>query len=247
MPDFEMKERTYGAGSRMRSHAHELPSMSILVRGLLRERAGRRSETALPFSVSFMAADVAHDDEFGPDGATLFQVHFARAEPELLDACRSAHGWSWTHGGAVARQFARLAMSVRSGRDPDLYDQRVVDILAAGADDDRARGRPPVWLDDVRALIDDMDGWPSVAEIASIAQVHRVYLARQFRRFFGCSVSDYTRRRRVQAAASRINSRERTLSEVAHACGFHDHAHMCHAFRRECQMSPSEFIRAMPA
>jgi AraC family transcriptional regulator len=92
-------------------------------------------------------------------------------------------------------------------------------------------------------MIDDTHGWPRVADLAATAHVHRVYLARQFRRFYGCSVSDYIRRRRVQSAALRIESTTSTLSETAHACGFHDHAHMCRAFRRESAMSPSEFRR----
>jgi AraC family transcriptional regulator len=243
MPTLRMGERTYAAGVKMRLHAHALPSMSVLIHGALRERAGRATETALPFSVSFMAADVRHDDEFGPEGATMFQVFFTPEDRGLIDACSAMSGWSWSHAGAIGRQFARLAMEFRENKNVDLYEQRVVDILATGASDDRARGPAPAWLDDIRELIDDLDGWPRVADIAATARVHRVYLARQFRRYFGCSVSDYIRRRRVQAAASRISTRGKTLSEVAHECGFHDHSHLCRAFRRECAMSPSEFAR----
>jgi hypothetical protein len=65
-------EQSYAPGYRMTTHAHARPSMSILTRGMVRERRGRREETALPFSVSFMAADIRHDDAFGPQDATLF-------------------------------------------------------------------------------------------------------------------------------------------------------------------------------
>src|SRR3954469_14595744 len=67
-------ERAYAPGLRLLSHAHEQASLSLVTSGVLRECRARHAETALPFSVSFMGADIAHDDTFGPEGATLFQV-----------------------------------------------------------------------------------------------------------------------------------------------------------------------------
>jgi AraC family transcriptional regulator len=241
MTVFQVREQHYAPGLRMASHAHATPSMSILLRGSLRESTRRRSEIAFPMSVSFMGADIGHIDEFGPAGATLLQVHFYDIDADFADACRRLNDWTWTHGGSAAKQFLRLASAASRSSDLGVTEQLIVDVLAAGSSDDPARGSVPAWLVDVRELIDDTYGWPRVADLAATARVHRVYLARQFRRFYGCSVSDYIRRRRVQAAALRIQSRTTTLSETAHACGFHDHAHMCRAFRRESAMSPSEF------
>lgn len=243
MTVFQVREQRYAPGLRMTPHAHAAPSMSILLQGSLRESTRRRSEVALPLSVSFMGADIGHVDEFGPSGATLFQVHFHDIDSGFEDACRGLNEWTWMHGGTAAKQFLRLAIAVRRGADPGLTGQLVVDVLAAGNAEGPARGNIPAWLVDVREMIDDTHGWPRVADLAATAHVHRVYLARQFRRFYGCSVSDYIRRRRVQSAALRIESTTSTLSETAHACGFHDHAHMCRAFRRESAMSPSEFRR----
>ena len=242
MTVFHLREQRYAPSSRMPSHAHAAPSMSILLQGSLRESTGRRSEVALPLSVSFMGADISHVDEFGPSGATLLQVHFHDVDADFENARRRLQDWTWTHGGTAAKQFLRLASAVRRASDPQVIEQLVVDVLAAGIPEDPARGPIPAWLVDVRETIDDSYGWPRVADLAATAHVHRVYLARQFRRFYGCSVSDYIRRRRVQSAALHIGS-SKTLSATAHACGFHDHPHMCRSFRRESAMSPSEFQR----
>lgn len=235
-------ERSYAAGSRMRTHAHATASMSIVLTGMFRESHRRRVEMALPFSVSFMGADIAHEDEFGPCGATLFQIHFDR-EFELLEerAAREAlSGWTWVHTGPVVRQFVRLAHEAR-GADDELRSQCVIDVLAASANVSPLAGRAPPWLEQVREAIDDMHGWPRVADLAAMAGVHRVYLARQFRRFYRCSVSDYIRSRRVQQAARAIPARRASLSEVAHMADFHDHAHMCRAFRKFTSLTPSGY------
>jgi AraC family transcriptional regulator len=249
---FRIVDRSYAARSRIAAHTHALPSMSIVTAGMLHERSGRRFETALPFSVSLMAADVRHDDEFGPHGASLFQVHFdGDFERELADGgCRALSGWTWMHGGRAARSFVQFVTAFRHCSEradeliADVRAQLIAEVLAAAAHDGPASGGAPVWLDQIRERIDDTHGWPRVSELAASARVHRVYLARQFRRFYGCSVSDYVRRRRVQFAAHRIGMRRGTLSEVAHACGFHDHAHMCRAFQQECALSPSAFAAA---
>ena len=83
-----------------------------------------------------------------------------------------------------------------------------------------------------------------VDALAQLAGVHRVHLAKEFRRHFGYNVSAYIRRRAVQRAAERMGTSHATLSDAAHASGFSDHAHMCHAFRREVGFSPAEVRRA---
>ena len=238
--------RDYSGGLRMHAHAHALPSMSIVLAGKLRERAGRCSEVALPLSVSFMDADIRHDDEFGPDGATLLSVYLDPADLDA-DAATENLGWQWLHAGAVVRPFLRLASAAHGEPDADLSSQIIADILATRDASAPARGTPPAWLEDVRSHIDDCHGWPRVAALAETARVHRVYLARQFRRYYGVSVSEYVRRRRVQLATAQLGRRERGLSEIAHGCGFHDHAHLCHAFRAESALSPSAFRRLVSA
>jgi AraC family transcriptional regulator len=76
--------------------------------------------------------------------------------------------------------------------------------------------------------------------------VHRVHLAREFRRHFGCSVSVYIRRRAVQRAAERMGTSRATLSDAAHEAGFADHSHMCHAFQCEIGCSPTEVRSLLP-
>jgi AraC family transcriptional regulator len=234
-------ELRYDAGLRIGAHAHAMPSMSIVLAGRLRERRGRAVESARALSLSFMGADLAQDDEFGPLGGALFQVHFESSN-EALDECRELlNGWHWLRGGPAVRPFLRLVGVARRQSDADI-EQLVLDVLVAAGPVPVARGTPPVWLRRVRDLIDDTRDWPRVAELASVAGVHRVQLARQFRRYFGCSVSAYVRRTRLQRAAERIVAGG-NIASAAHDAGFHDHAHLCHAFEVETSYSPSAWRR----
>jgi AraC family transcriptional regulator len=232
-------ETRYAAGLRLGAHIHELPSMSIVLDGMLHERRGRLVESARPFSLSFMGAGLAHDDEFGPRGGVLFSVHFESSKETFDDSPALLDGWHWLRVGPAVRPFLRLVAAAR-GRSRDDIEQIVLDVIAAAEHFPIARGVPPRWLERVREAIDDTREWPRVGELAHIAGVHRVHLARQFRRYFGSSVSAYVRRSRVQVAAERILGGG-NIAAASHDAGFHDHAHLCHAFEAETSLTPSNW------
>lgn len=234
-------ERSYSPNGRMASHAHEWPSMSLVLRGAMAEQCGRRVEVARALSVSIMGADIEHDDRFGPNEVTLFSVHFADNWLDEDEQDVVAH-WRWTVAGPVARSLIRLRGAVSRCASTREREQIVVDAVAAAncAGATRTSLAPPAWLARAREAIDDSSTWPSVAELAAIAGVHRVHLAHEFRRYFGVSVSAYTRRRALQRAAELMREQRATLARIAHEAGFHDHAHMCHAFQAEMGCSPAE-------
>jgi AraC family transcriptional regulator len=82
---------------------------------------------------------------------------------------------------------------------------------------------------------------PRVHALAASADVHPVYLARQFRRFYGCSVSEYIQQRRLQRTADLMTSGDEPLSVVSYRAGFADQAHMCRVFRAHMGITPGTF------
>jgi AraC family transcriptional regulator len=218
--------------------------MSLVLDGTFRERMGNATETLRPLSVSLMPSGVPHDDVFGPTGARLLTVSFSGAlEREMIECTRMLSTWRWIHGGPVVRAFVNLLRGVRGAAMPNVIEVLIVDamVAASATSTARAAGGPPRWLQQVRAAIDDGRGWPKVSELATLAGVHRVYLARQFKRFYGCTVSTYVRRRCLQSAANDIAKSRALLSTIACDHGFSDEAHLCRTFRDETGLTPSAF------
>ena len=219
----------------------------MVIAGAFRERMGRREELVRPLSISLMPAGVAHTDEFSPDGARLLTVLFDEASArELASDDGVFTDWRWIHGGPSVRPFLRLLIALRHHLLPAAGEVLVTDIMALAVGSSLpASGttQPPLWLCHVRSAIDDGVGWPSVAYLAAVGGVHRVHLAKQFRRFFGCAVSDYVRRRSVQRAAQLMLGSRASLSKIAHASGFSDQPHLCRSFRNETGITPSVFRR----
>lgn len=66
-------------------------------------------------------------------------------------------------------------------------------------------------------------------------------LARLTRKLFGLTPSQFITKSRIAAASRMLRDPERSVAEIAHACGFCDHSAFTRAFRSAIGMTPSEF------
>ena len=239
----------YPEGLEQAAHAHERTTFSLVLAGALRERVGRREVTAAPFSIVVKPAGTVHDDVFGDQGATLVQVALDIAESRRLASEPSAHSlsqWRWSHLGPATPAFMQLAFAARcESAQSDKLEALAWDALAALGDASCTgqHAGPPSWIVDVRAQLDECRPAPRARALADAAGVHPIYLARQFRRFFGCSMSTYAQRVRLRRVAACMR-RPGSLSRVALEAGFSDQPHLCRMFRREIGVTPRAY-RAM--
>ncbi len=82
-------------------------------------------------------------------------------------------------------------------------------------------------------------------QLAKMADLSTSQFERRFRRSFGCSSRQYLIRVRIDKATRMLAETDASITEVAHASGFFDHAHFSRAFRRQMSVSPSTYRRAL--
>jgi AraC family transcriptional regulator len=250
-PMLRVAEHVYPPDLRQARHAHAETTVTIVIGGSLRECVGRVDEIARPLSVVVKPGGTEHANEFGPKGTRTLQIAIDSAEAG--DAMRwepTLGVWRWTHAGPAVRSFLALlrvvksADSARDGGRSHEIEYATHDVLGAlgrqsASIDPRT---PPRWLRIVHEELDDAGAAPPrVRTLAASADVHPVYLARQFRRFYGCSVSEYLKQRRLQRTAELMTSNGDPLSLVSYAAGFADQAHMCRVFRAGTGVTPGAF------
>jgi AraC-like DNA-binding protein len=108
--------------------------------------------------------------------------------------------------------------------------------------------RPPAWMRQVHDLLNDRFAEDlSLSAIAAVVAVHPAYLAATFRRHFRCTVGDYLRQRRVEAACRLLTQTCLSLPEVARTAGFADHSHFARTFKNLTGTTPSRYRRAARA
>jgi AraC family transcriptional regulator len=100
----------------------------------------------------------------------------------------------------------------------------------------------PAWL---TAVEDQLYADPcqpvSVRRLASELEVHPVYLARAFRRRFGCRISEYAQRLRAQHAAHLLAQTGLPLASLAVDAGFADQPHLCRVFKTHFGITPGRY------
>jgi AraC family transcriptional regulator len=82
-----------------------------------------------------------------------------------------------------------------------------------------------------------------VSDLAARAQVHPVYLARQFRHHLGCSITEYRKLLKARAAARALNLPNVSFAAVADEFGFADQSHFGRAFKSVTGLTPLDYRR----
>jgi AraC family transcriptional regulator len=235
----------YSAGTAMKAHAHETSGVSLVLDGELIEEAEHRTVEAVAGFVVAKPRHVIHENRFGPRGATLLGIDLPADVPRQPSAAAELpNRWEWRSDPRACRLALRLASALLNAEDQET-DDRLVDLLASLTPVPKTRV-PPAWLVRVRERLDDPPGASiDVSTLASEAGVHPVYLARAFRRHYGSSLREYRVSAQVRRASHALLTTRRSISEVAHDCGFADHSHLCRAFRATLKRSPGALRQAV--
>ena len=106
---------------------------------------------------------------------------------------------------------------------------------------DRSASAPP-WLRRVRERLEGETA-PVLADLAGEAGVHPRYLMRVFRRWVGCSMGEFVRRRRIRRARMMLAETSDGLAAVSAAAGFYDQSHFGRTFKRLTGLTPREYRR----
>ncbi|MDO9427825.1 MAG: AraC family transcriptional regulator [Methylobacterium sp.] len=92
----------------------------------------------------------------------------------------------------------------------------------------------------IRAGLGDAPNLPAVAAECGLSVSH---FTRAFRRSVGTSPHVWLVRQRVARAKAMMRGRDRSLAEIALACGFADQSHFTRVFAREADISPGRWRR----
>jgi AraC family transcriptional regulator len=106
--------------------------------------------------------------------------------------------------------------------------------------------RLPIWLGNADETIRAHFTEPlALAEIAKRVKVHPVHLAREYRRYFNCTIGEQIRRLRVEYACEQLTTTDLSLADIALASGFSDQSHFSVRFKQQIGTAPSHYRQAV--
>jgi AraC family transcriptional regulator len=249
----ELRLGLYPASAAMAPHMHDTASMNIVVQGGFLERIGSRERSYARGHVAFVPAGMAHSQLFGVSGAR--QIIFRPQESWLdyLADCRTELAEAPHLNTPVLRQYGdRLLEEMHNDDDfsPAAREGLLLEIVAAFGRTGTAaktRAAPPSWLKSARDFLHaNACSPPGLAATARAAGRHEIHLAREFRRYFGTSVGDYSRQLQIEEAARLLRAARTNICAIALDCGFSSHAHLCRVFKAHFGVTPAQY-RSHPA
>ena len=241
-PGLRAFEAIYEPRSHLPEHGHAAPFFTYVLCGSYVERAGSQTRECARGAVIFHDHE-SHTNLVGPDGTISLNVEL---DPEL---------WRELTGdvGAVADITGRVLTgdiewpALRVWREFQQTDtnalgmEEAVVLLCDVARQTNTRclfephQRLDRCVDYLEAHLMDVH---RIADVAGVAGVHPMHLAKLFRRRFGCSMGEFVRRRRIAWACRQLVRGEGTIAAIAHDAGFADHAHFTRTFIRIAGCTP---------
>ena len=242
--DLLLLDAWHPAGSRLPRHAHDQGYFCFNHGGTYQESYGRRRRICRPGMVVFHPPGETHSEIHQTAVASLNVELGASWLRRLADAGRMLDSPA-EREDADTGAAASLLLAELGRRDPDsalAIESLAWEILFTLGGEPAATRMAPRWLRCARELLDGRFDQPvSLRGLAREAGVHPVHFAAAFRRFHGCSVGEYLRRRRLQYVHRRLANPEVPLAQVATEAGFADQSHLTRTFKRFCGMTPSRY------
>ena len=244
-----LNETVYGSNLKLPQHSHEHAYFCLVLKGTFTEQFGGKSRTCKTATLIFHPTDESHADHFHAE-SRCFNIQMndlwmerARQYPLSLHEPRDFRG------GLLPQLAMRLYREFRRADEvsPLVVEGIALEIMGEASRRlvNKAHPHSPRWLSEVRDILrEQFFKRLTVKELAQCVQVHPVHLAREFRRFYHCTIGDYVRQRRIEFACEELIESDAPLSEIAQAGGFFDQSHFSKAFKQHMGNTPQEYRAA---
>jgi AraC family transcriptional regulator len=229
-------------------HAHEHALFCLILDGSFTERTASRRTLCTTGSLIYQPGGEPHAHEFHEHGGLCFNIQFGPEWVERISAFgmgatgtprdlhRSKAGWLARH----LHQEFRTADSASTLAIEGLALALVGEISRARSRSERG-ARPPWLIRAVEYLHAHAREPLSLAELAARVDIDPTHLGRTFREHYGCTMSEYVRRLRIEFARHELTATGRSIAAIAVSAGFADQAHFSRVFKQLTGLTPAVY------
>lgn len=243
---FRICETSYEGPQAIPAHSHELPFLCYVLKGSFHEIRQKRNYDCQQGTVIFHPANDGHSDFVEPlERMRCLNIEMNTPWKDTLQVVLREPCKAWS---LKRPETSTLAMRVyREFRSPDdlsnvAIEGLILELLAAGLRGSMNFEKAPPWLEKIHTSLQERYTESlSLEELALEAGVHRVHLARSFRKHYGSTVADYVRKLRIDFACRSLQQTDSAIAIVCARTGFFDQSHFTKTFRRFTGMTPAEF------
>jgi AraC family transcriptional regulator len=244
---FDLTETTHHPNHKLSRHKHELANIAFTIDGSFTEILDKRRFECASQSIIIKPAGEAHANEYGSSGARCFLIEVGPQRLESLHPLSNLLNRVGHVRGAILSMLAlRISKEMRVMDTASLLAiegltlELVVELSRHSSL--LSERKVPRWLSRAKEMLHERYSENlNVGDVAKQVDIHPVHLAREFRRFYGCTLGEYLRGLRIQCACRKLSSSDMPLVDIALEAGFSHQAHFGRLFKRYIGMTPTEF------
>ncbi len=240
---FNVERSVYPPDLYMAPHKDKLSRISIILDGELWESTDQGEVKATRNSVVIKPNDVVHENTFGPTPLRLLSISFN--DNSLLTDRFDA--WQWINHPAINVLGIRLWTQMQGVKDEKRLMMLFEDFFTTLARLGKAHfTRPAEWPATLKALLEtDLDAPQTIQALSEQLSLHRVSLARGFKKEFALSPVQFRQYTRVATALQQLALTQKSLSAIAYDAGFSDQSHLSRSLKSLVGCTPGGFRRMM--
>ena len=245
--EVKLMESSYAPGTEIPKHSHECASLCLVLQGTYSEVYGRRTRVCKPSTLIFYSPGKEHSDHFHEAGGRCFNAEVSmRWLARVREYSTVIDSQTEFKGGALIHLATKLYNEFRFMDEtaPLAIEGLMLEIVAEASRRLKStqERKIPRRIDRAKEFLHaHFQGPIRLEHVAKAIDAHPVYLAREFRKHYHCTVGEYIRRLRVELACSQLSDSDEPLTEVALSAGFSDQSHFSRTLRRFTGLSPAEY------
>lgn len=104
----------------------------------------------------------------------------------------------------------------------------------------------PKWVTETKDVL--QSGFTEKLTLETLSRqvdVHPVHLCKYFRKFCGCTISEYVRKLRIERSLCILQKNDSSLTNIAYDCGFSDQSHFIRNFKQIVGTTPLHYKKMM--
>ena len=245
--ELKLMETVYAPGAEIPRHSHECASLCLVLQGTYSEVYGKRTRVCKPSTLVFYLPDEEHSDRFHEAGGRCFNAEVSKDWlARVREYSKVMDSQVEFHGGGVVNLVMKLYNEFRLMDDtaPLAIEGLMLEIVAEASRYAKvpAERKLPRRIERAKEFLHaHFQESIRLEDVARSADIHPVYLAREFRKHYCCTVGEYVRRLRVEFACSKLSASDEPLAKIAQAAGFSDQSHFSRTIRSFTGMSPARY------